>query len=332
MNRNALLLYLRDLRDLEFARRKIATIYERVYMKRIISIVSVLLVSASLVSVSVYAEDVTQLPIQNADSGENEEETIEISSYLDKYQELVDKLQMDTTDWWQFPDDLDSYVKDQFYLEWTDNAFSCKNEGASYIKLYGSSLGDSISDIEKVLHKKGWLDYFSDDKECSYITLIKDRGYLINLYKDENDKVDSWYLNNWPEGEDVADLLDELRNRNLSSDNAGTVGENTTYSYMNGEFVSDFSIYETDGKKKAELMFWHNYGDSSSDEDFFFDWEEGKLEYELTGNRAQKRFRVNFTPIDTGVRIKVTCLDGAYFSWQTGQSAEVWSDEEYAEQ
>ena len=151
----------------------------------------------------------------------------------------------------------------------------------------------------------------------------------MNLYKDEDDKVTSWYLNNWPQGEDVEALLDEVRAKNSHSENAGAVETNVTYSYANGEFVSDFSIYETDGKKRAELMFWHNYGDSSSDEDFFFDWEEGKLEYELTGNRAQKRFRVNFTPTDTGLQIKVTCLDGAYFSWQTGQSAEVWSDEGY---
>ena len=298
-------------------------------MKKIMSIAIALFASVSVLGVPVYAENTVQPSAQSAASEENEEVTIEISSYLDKYQDLADKLEMDTTDWWQFPDTLDSYEKDQFYLEWKDNAFSCKNEGASYIKIYGLSIGDSVSEAEKILDEKGWLAYFSDEKECSYITLIKDRSYQLNLYKDEDDKVTSWYLNNWPQGEDVEALLDEVRAKNSHSENAGAVETNVTYSYANGEFVSDFSIYETDGKKRAELMFWHNYGDSSSDEDFFFDWEEGKLEYELTGNRAQKRFRVNFTPTDTGLQIKVTCLDGAYFSWQTGQSAEVWSDEGY---
>lgn len=291
-----------------------------------------LLASVSLVSVPVYAANIEQQTVQNAASDENEEGTIEMSSYLESYQELVNKLEMDTTDWWQFPDTLDSYVKDQFYLEWMDNTFSCKNEGASYIKLYGSSLGDSISDVEKVLYEKGWIDYFTGDNECEYITLIKDRGYKLSLYKDENDNVVSWYLNNWPEGEDVEALLDEIRVKNSQSNSTGAVVDNATYSYMNGEFVSEFSTYEADGKKKAELMFWHNYGGSSSDEDFFFDWEEGKLEYELIGNRAQKRFRINFTPTDNGIRIKVTCLEGAYFSWQTGQHVEVWSDEEYTKQ
>ena len=298
-------------------------------MKKIMSIAIALFASVSVLGVPVYAENTVQPSAQSTASEENEEGTIEISSYLDKYQDLADKLEMDTTDWWQFPDTLDSYEKDQFYLEWKDNAFSCKNEGASYIKIYGLSIGDSVSEAEKILDEKGWLAYFSDEKECSYITLIKDRNYQLNLYKDEDDKVTSWYLNNWPQGEDVEALLDEVRAKNSHSENAGAVETNVTYSYANGEFVSDFSIYETDGKKRAELMFGHNYGDSSSDEDFFFDWEEGKLEYELTGNRAQKRFRVNFTPTDTGLQIKVTCLDGAYFSWQTGQSAEVWSDEGY---
>ena len=104
-------------------------------MKKIMSIAIALFASVSVLGVPVYAENTVQPSAQSTASEENEEGTIEISSYLDKYQDLADKLEMDTTDWWQFPDTLDSYEKDQFYLEWKDNAFSCKNEGASYIKI-----------------------------------------------------------------------------------------------------------------------------------------------------------------------------------------------------
>lgn len=287
-------------------------------------------VIAGAEELDVSTENAAQL--SNVDSEKNEEGTIEISSYLEEYQQLVDKLVMEPTEWWQFPDSQNSYVKDQFYLEWQDSSFSCKNEGASYIKLYGSSLGDSVSEVSEVLYKKGWLDYFSDDNESAYITLIKDRGYQLNLYKDKSDNITSWYLNNWPQGEDVADMLDEVRAKISQSENTGIAVDNATYSYTNGEFLSEFSVYETDGKKQAELMFWHNYGASASDEDFFFDWEEGKSEYELIGDRSKKRFRIDFTTTDTGLRIKVVCLDGVYCSWNTGQSAELWSDEEYTKE
>ena len=86
---------------------------------------------------------------------------------------------------------------------------------------------------------------------------------------------------------------------------------------------------ESEGKKRGILAFWHNYGDSASDEDFFFDWEDGKWDYELTGSRSGKQFLVNFTPTEAGMQIKVTCTEGAYYSWETGQSAAEWVNAEY---
>lgn len=101
------------------------------------------------------------------------------------------------------------------------------------------------------------------------------------------------------------------------------------YEYADGQFLSDFSIEESEGKKRGILAFWHNYGDSASDEDFFFDWEDGKWDYELTGSRSGKQFLVNFTPTEAGMQIKVTCTEGAYYSWETGQSAAEWVNAEY---
>lgn len=137
------------------------------------------------------------------------EEDIEISSYFDQYEQLAEKLGMTPTDYWQFPDS-NSYVIDQFHLEWKDNLFSMKNEGTSYIKLYGSSIGDSATELESSLQENGWINYYSNASECSYIAIINDKEYIIYIYKDENGNIDSWYLNNWPEGEDIADLFSKL--------------------------------------------------------------------------------------------------------------------------
>lgn len=253
------------------------------------------------------------------------EEDIEISSYFDQYEQLVEKLGMTPTDYWQFPDS-DSYVIDQFYLEWKDNLFSMKNEGTPYIKLYGSSIGDSATELESLLQENGWINYYSSTSECSYIAIINDKEYIIYIYKDENGNVDSWYLNNWPEGEDISDLFSKLRGDTLEN---SEVLSGEMYEYADGEFLSDFSIYEMDGTKHAELMFWHNYGASSSDEDFFFEWEDGKWEYEVTGNRSGRTFLLNFTPTNTGLIIRVVCKEGTYYAWQTGAEAEEWVNAEY---
>ena len=79
----------------------------------------------------------------------------------------------------------------------------------------------------------------------------------------------------------------------------------------------------------AALMFWHNYGASASDEDFFFTWEDGKWRYSVLGNRSGRQFALCFTPTETGLRISVVCEDGAYYSWTAGQADTVWSDAEY---
>ena len=49
-------------------------------------------------------------------------------------------------DYWQFSD-AESYMVDDFYVEYKDGNFSMKNEGASYVKLYGINLGDSMETV-----------------------------------------------------------------------------------------------------------------------------------------------------------------------------------------
>lgn len=137
-------------------------------------------------------------------------EQIEISSYFEQYTQLVEKLGMQITEPWQFSGS-DSYMKDQFYLEWLDTAFSMKNEGVSYIKLYGIGLGESSSQIEKALKDNGWVKYSSSDTECTYLAFLNNVIYMVAIQKDDNGNVKSWYLNNWPEGEGISIAVELLK-------------------------------------------------------------------------------------------------------------------------
>jgi len=102
------------------------------------------------------------------------------------------------------------------------------------------------------------------------------------------------------------------------------------YRYQNGEYVSELSIYEENGVKKATLMFWHDYGESSSDEDFFFVWENGKWQYSLIGNRTGEAFLMEVTPTENGINMKLTQQEwNGTYSWPDGNNTAEWVDAEY---
>ena len=101
------------------------------------------------------------------------------------------------------------------------------------------------------------------------------------------------------------------------------------YEYVNGEFISDLTISKENGIKYASLMFWHDNGNSGSDEEFHFEWSDELKEYDVVGNRSNQKFHLYFEPTNDGICIKVTCISGSYFSWQTGKEASEWVSENY---
>ena len=136
-------------------------------------------------------------------------DTIEVSDYLKSYDQLKELLAMQPVDYWQFPDS-ESYMVDDFYVEWKNNIFSMRNEGASYVTLYGTALGDSMTEAEQALTENGWVTYTESESGHSYLTLIEEELYYVELDADENGNLKDWYLNNWPEGEGIAKALENL--------------------------------------------------------------------------------------------------------------------------
>lgn len=147
--------------------------------------------------------------INNIFQVEEVHDTIEVSDYLKSYDQLKELLAMQPVDYWQFPDS-ESYMVDDFYVEWKNNIFSMKNEGASYVTLYGTALGDSMTEAEQALTENGWVTYTESESGHSYLTLIEEEPYYVELDADEDGNLKDWYLNNWPEGEGIAEALENL--------------------------------------------------------------------------------------------------------------------------
>lgn len=165
-------------------------------------------------------------------------DNIEISSYLEHHEQLVELLGMKPTEeYWQFWN-AKSYVIDKFYLEWDSDdddfqAYSMKNMGTSYIKLYGSSIGDNTFQVEARLLENGWVNHDSTDEYIEYIAILNDKEYLLHVYVDEDNNMTSWFLNNWPEGEWVAEDFEKLRrtmnNKNINETNIKMTADEIYY-------------------------------------------------------------------------------------------------------
>lgn len=147
-------------------------------------------------------EDKTEkvLKIQNSLLEILEKEDIEISSYFNHYEKLVDELNMERTDSWKFPSG-NTYITDQFYLEIYEDLFSMKNEGTDFITLYGIKVGDFIDDAEKILLNNDWVPYYSHDGENVYRGKINQRDSLLCLIENSEGMILQWDICNFSEEE-----------------------------------------------------------------------------------------------------------------------------------
>ena len=142
-------------------------------------------------------------------------EIVDVQNYLEQYAQLVTMLNMEPTEHWQFTDG-DSYEKDQFYLEMSGDMFSMKNEGAQYIWLFGTKMGEPIAEVNDSLLKIGWTEHYKDENHYDYISIINDKKYVLSVYYDTDGTVVSWYLKNWRQGQEVANDFKRLeRDRQL---------------------------------------------------------------------------------------------------------------------
>ena len=171
---------------------------------------------------------------------------IEISDYLKSYDQLKELLAMRPVDYWQFSD-AESYMVDDFYVEYKDGNFSMKNEGASYVKLYGINLGDSMENAGQSLTENGWAAYSEDASGHSYLAMIEGEPYYVMLESDENGNLQDWYLNNWPEGDGIAEALENLK--------GGKTENPELYDAIFREYQNAVDTYTTDGADAVSAQF-----------------------------------------------------------------------------
>lgn len=137
---------------------------------------------------------------------------IEVSKYLLNIKTLKTKLKMTRSSTnWQRITGSSVYEKNGFYLMYSDTAFtggttfSIKNEGNPNVVLYGYKVGGSVSKLVKKLKSAGWcVDGDSGKIKFligTYRRAGKDPGCMLMEVQYNGDKIKSWYICNWPQGD-----------------------------------------------------------------------------------------------------------------------------------
>ena len=174
---------------------------------------------------------------------ENSETRIEVSDYFQNFQQLVDILGMEHTEGWQLSD-TDSYKKDNFYLEWLDDAFSMKDEGTDYVSLYGITVGDDMTEADTAMKENGWITYYTNENTSAYLTTINDRAFMASFDGNEEGKVTLWYLNNWPQGEDIYEVLNGQATAEESGDTQETPDVSSEWKQAYIDYINSHGQFE----------------------------------------------------------------------------------------
>lgn len=151
--------------------------------------------------------DIKEEKSVETESQEKATPEVDVSNYLSDYKSLKSLLNMESTTSWQFGTS-DSYVSNNFYLEWDKDIYSMRNDGNPSVKVYGISIGDGLEQVGKTLTANGWKDCETEGGGL-FITIIGGNKYCLEFGTDGNGNVNNWYLNNWPEG-DIIDYYDSL--------------------------------------------------------------------------------------------------------------------------
>lgn len=158
-------------------------------------------------SVKPESTDIKEEKSVETESQEKATPEVDVSNYLSDYKSLKSLLNMESTTSWQFGTS-DSYVSNNFYLEWDKDIYSMRNDGNPSVKVYGISIGDGLEQAGKTLTANGWKDCETEGGGL-FITIIGGNKYCLEFGIDGNGNVSNWYLNNWPEG-DTIDYYDSL--------------------------------------------------------------------------------------------------------------------------
>ena len=194
-----------------------------------------------------------------------EEQVLELESYLRENPEpLISLLGMEEAEYWQFGDAANSYGKDGIAIEWLnpeDNydlyVVSARAEGNGDVSIFGVACGKTYEEVDELLLSSGWISRHAEENGAGYLKFEENASFSLEINFGESDHVITyWYWNNWPEGEDVAELEEQQQGNNDFGYTAySSVLEQVSQEYKDslGEYLR-YHVFDMDQDGVKELI------------------------------------------------------------------------------
>ncbi len=137
---------------------------------------------------------------------------VDMMDYLENFKALPELLDMGQGDEWQFSEG-NSYAKGGFKVTWLEgyDIFSARNEQVNQVTIFGIQIGDTLAQAKEAALGNGWYTEYERADRYNCIAIFNDQEYYLSFTGDNNGIITDWYLNNWPEGEWVAETYERLR-------------------------------------------------------------------------------------------------------------------------
>ena len=134
-------------------------------------------------------------------------EVIDVYEYTTRFDELQKLLDMITIPSWQFGGE--AYSSWEFDIEYGGGMWSMRNTNSPYVSFCGVMLSDSFDSVPQKLEDRGWTLKYDDAEFLGFYRKVND-GFagvnIVEFYRASDGTIDYWYANNWPQGEDYADI------------------------------------------------------------------------------------------------------------------------------
>lgn len=140
-------------------------------------------------------------------SEETANDYIEITNYRDNFAEVVEIIGMNENT--EAATAQYSYCLDNFKIAWTDfGYYAASNEGKEGITLFGVNIGTERENVLNRIQNYPYEIYSTEELDVIYLLEGEVLNYIEMGYVDG--VVSSWYINNYEEGIDIAEIKEKL--------------------------------------------------------------------------------------------------------------------------
>lgn len=214
---------------------------------------------------------------------------VEITEYIGNFEQVVEIMSMSYDN--GAMTGSNNYCIDNFKLSWDDNGYyAVSNSGNEKVTLYGVCIGDDKTNVLQKIQKLGYTYQYSSDESDTIYLLDNGKIIYIEIIYD-NERVATWYVNNYEEGEniieikEVLELKEQYNVKDLEQWKSAYIDfifvKGINYDYWSNRYLEEYKLVNVNGDDIPELYI--NFG-STADGDMLCSYFNNSVIYQYMWN------------------------------------------------